>query len=43
MHKVGGGVGDGGGWAVGGGLYFPLGLFRVAMGQRSASYRPRQA
>ena len=33
----------GGGWAVGGGLYPPLGLFGLAMNPRSASYRLKHA
>ena len=37
-----GGVGGGGGWEAGGGLYLPIGLFEVAMSPRSASHRPRQ-
>ena len=36
------GVGGGGGWEAGGGLYLPIGLFGVAMSPRSASHRPRQ-
>ena len=38
----GGGVGGGGRWEAGGGLYLPNGLFGVAMSPRSASHRPRQ-
>ena len=34
-----GGVGE---WEAGGGLYFPIGMFGVAMSPRSASHRPRQ-
>ena len=41
MYK-GDGVGGGGGWEAGGGLYLPIGLFGVAMSPRSASHRPRQ-
>ena len=37
-----GGVGGGGRWEAGGGLYLPIGLFGVAMSPRSASLRPRQ-
>ena len=37
------GVGSGGGWAAGGRLYRPLGLFRLIMSPRSASYMSRQA
>ena len=36
------GVGGGGGWEAGGGLYLSIGLFGVAMSPRSASHRPRQ-
>ena len=36
-------MGSGGGWAAGGRLNILLGLFRVAMSLRSASYRPKQA
>ena len=32
-------VGGGGGWAVGVGLYPPLGLFGLAISPRSASHR----
>ena len=38
----GGGVGEGGRWKTGGGLYLPIALFGVAMSPRSASHRPRQ-
>ena len=38
----GGGVGGGGRWEAGGGLYLPIGLFGVAMSPRSTSHRPRQ-
>ena len=38
----GGGVGGGGRWEAGGGLYLPIGLFGVAMGPRSTSHRLRQ-
>ena len=46
MYKeVGGQEGGGGGWAAGGRLYLPTGLFGastyVAMSARSASHRPR--
>ena len=34
------GVGGGGRWEAGGGLYLPIGLFGVAMSPRSASHRP---
>ena len=37
---VGGHEGGGGGWEAGGGLHHPIGLFGVAMSQRSASHRP---
>ena len=37
------GLGDGGGWKVGGGLYLPLGIFGLAMSPRSASHRPELA
>ena len=30
-------------WAAEGGLYLPVGLFRVAISPKSASHRPRQA
>ena len=36
------GVGGGGGWETGGGLYLLIGLFGVAMSPRSTSHRPRQ-
>ena len=36
------GVGVGGGWEAGGGLYLQIGLFGVAMSPRSANHRPRQ-
>ena len=32
---------DGGGWAAGGRLNLPIGLFGVSMSPRSANYRPR--
>ena len=38
MREV--GLGDGGGWEFGGGLYPPLGIFGLAMSPRSASHRP---
>ena len=38
----GGGVGRGGRWEAGGGLYLPIGLFGVAMSPRSVSHRPRE-
>ena len=38
----GGGVGGGGRWEAGGGLYHRIGLFAVAVSPRSASCRPRQ-
>ena len=31
------------GWAAGGGLYLPIGLFGVSVSPRIASDRPRQA
>ena len=31
-----------GGWEAGGGLYFPIGLFGVAMSPRSAIHRSKQ-
>ena len=34
-------MGGGGGWEAGGGLHHPIGLFGVAMSQRSVSHRPR--
>ena len=34
-------VGGGEGWAAGGGFSPPLGLFRLAMGPRSASHMPK--
>ena len=45
IHKgVGGREGGGGGWKARGGLYFPIGLFGVAMNPRTTSHmhRPRQ-
>ena len=36
-------MGGGGGWEAGGGLNPSLGLFGLAMGPRSASYRPKHA
>ena len=38
-----GGVGGGGEWEAGGGLNLPLKLFGLAIGPRSASYRPKHA
>ena len=38
-----GGVGGGGGWAAGGRLKPPLGLFGLAISSRSASHRPKHA
>ena len=38
----GGEVSGGGGWEVGGRLYFPIGLFGVAISPRGVSHRPRQ-
>ena len=38
-----GGVGGGDGWEAGGRLDPPLGLFRLGMGPRSASHRPKHA
>ena len=35
-------MGREGGWEAGGGLYLPIGLFRVAMSPRSAIHRLRQ-
>ena len=35
------GVGSGGGWAAGGELNQPLGLFELAMGPRSARHKPK--
>ena len=39
----GGGAGGRSRWEAGGGLNFPLGLFGLAMGPRSASHRPKRA
>ena len=36
-------MGGGGGWAAGGGLKLPTGLFGGSMCPRSASHKPRQA
>ena len=33
-------MGGGDEWTAGGGLYFMLGLFRVAVSPRSTSYKP---
>ena len=41
--EEGGGVGIGGAWAVGGGLYPLLGPFGLAMYPGSASHRPKYA
>ena len=35
-----GGLGGGGEWEAGGGLYPPIGLFGVAMSPRTTSHRP---
>ena len=43
MGWVEGGVGDGGGWVAGGGLYLPIGPFGASISPRSANYRSRQA
>ena len=42
VGRMGVGGGGWGGWEARGGLYLPIGLFRVAMSPRSASHRPRQ-
>ena len=39
--REGGEAGGGGGWEARGKLNPPLGLFRLAMSHRSASYRPK--
>ena len=38
----GSGVDSGGGWAAGGGLYIPIGLFGMSVSPRRVSHMPRQ-
>ena len=43
MYKGVGGQREWGEWEAGGRLRLPIGLFGVAMSQRTTSHRPRQA